>query len=288
MNMDDYNEERFAPDHNDIIRDIAKRTSSSDRVDREFRRDIYSRDNGKSIARLNFGLLCFLLGVFILAYVYFYLPNDSGNNVVVNQNSAVSDAEEKQDLRESKEESIEIINDDKPKHKGIKVYVVGEVKNPGIFSLPFDSRVDDAISAAGGLTDKAEPLSINLAKRIKDEDKIFVCPKGEDSSKSAIGNVTKSGVIEPREDEEPLKDTKISRNNEISNKDECSDLIDINTATEEELQKIPGVGPSISKSIVEHRQKLPDGKFTQKSQLKDVAGIGKSNYKKIEPHVDVR
>ena len=66
-----------------------------------------------------------------------------------------------------------------------------------------------------------------------------------------------------------------------------SNLINLNTATEEELQKIPGIGPSISKSILDYRKKLPNDRFTDLSQLKEVAGIGEKSYNKFAPFLKV-
>lgn len=292
--MDDHNEGRFVPNHSDIIRDIANRESynRADRVDRRLERETYSKDKGKSIAFINFGLLCFLLGGLILAYIY--LPIEGNDSNVVSNPSAISVAPVDDEEKDAKRDDAKGSNNDEKttvtaKHKGIKVYVVGAVKNPGIFSLPFDSRVDDAIQAAGGLTDKAEPLSVNLAKRIKDEDKIFVSSKQEDEKMTNDKEINKSGVIEPHEDEEPFNSNKTGKKDKVSKKgDNNSGLVNVNIASEEELQRVPGIGPSISKSIVDHRNKLPEGKFNSKDQLKDVAGIGKANYKKIEPYVDVR
>lgn len=278
---------------------------------------------------IGLGLLCFIIGAILITFIYSPL-NDRGAERVLdgtelaqsadkqtvassaagNQALNSGDTEAQNDdplIVEVDEETAQSLTADKKalptvgkvKLDGIKVYVVGAVKNPGIVTLPFDSRVDDAIKAAGGMSDNAEPLSVNLAKRIKDEDKIYVASKGETDSLSGTGVVEQradtSGIIAEKAKEASTGSSKAKDSNNTSNGDSKAGKVDsapaaeftvnLNTASEEELQKIPGVGPSISKSIIDHRNKLPDGKFTNKAQLKDVIGIGEASYSKLEPYV---
>ena len=277
---------------------------------------------------IGLGLLCFIIGAILITFIYSPL-NDRGAERVLdgtelaqsgkqtvtssatgNQalNSETNDSQSDEPLIvEVDEETAQSLTADKKalptvgkvKLDGIKVYVVGAVKNPGIVTLPFDSRVDDAIKAAGGMSDNAEPLSVNLAKRIKDEDKIYVASKGETDSLSGTGVVEQradtSGIIAEKAKEASTGSSKAKDSNNTSNGDSKAGKVDsapaaeftvnLNTASEEELQKIPGVGPSISKSIIDHRNKLPDGKFTNKAQLKDVIGVGDASYAKLEPYV---
>ena len=278
---------------------------------------------------IGLGLLCFIIGAILITFIYSPL-NDRGAERVLdgtelaqsadkqtvassaagNQALNSGDTEAQNDdplIVEVDEETAQSLTADKKalptvgkvKLDGIKVYVVGAVKNPGIVTLPFDSRVDDAIKAAGGMSDNAEPLSVNLAKRIKDEDKIYVAFKGETDSLSGTGVVEQradtSGIIAEKAREAAADGGKIKAkdsgksssagNNEKGDAASAEFTVNLNTASEEELQKIPGVGPSISKSIIDYRNKLPDGKFTNKAQLKDVIGIGEASYSKLEPYV---
>ena len=277
---------------------------------------------------IGLGLLCFIIGAILITFIYSPL-NDRGAERVLDETelaqsgkqtvtssangnqSLNSEATENQGdeplIVEVDEETAQSLTADKKalptvgkvKLDGIKVYVVGAVKNPGIVTLPFDSRVDDAIKAAGGMSDNAEPLSVNLAKRIKDEDKIYVAFKGETDSLSGTGVVEQradtSGIIAEKAREAAADGGKIKAkdsgksssagNNEKGDAASAEFTVNLNTASEEELQKIPGVGPSISKSIIDYRNKLPDGKFTNKAQLKDVIGIGEASYSKLEPYV---
>ncbi len=279
---------------------------------------------------IGLGLLCFIIGAILITFIYSPL-NDRGAERVLDgtelaqsgKQTVASSATGNQALNsdvtynqsdeplivEVDEEIAQGLTADKKtlptvgkvKLDGIKVYVVGAVKNPGIVTLPFDSRVDDAIKAAGGMSDNAEPLSVNLAKRIKDEDKIYVAAKGESDSLSGTGVVEQradtSGIIVEKAREAAADNGKVkAKNNSKANSGGSSEskgdstssaefTVNLNTASEEELQKIPGIGPSISKSIIDHRNKLPDGKFTNKAQLKDVIGVGEASYSKLEPYV---
>ena len=313
-----------------------KSSSSSSRSSGEWSENKANLNQESRRFIVSLGALCFVIGGILLFYLYgpwssdlalegspggaasslpvsgeiidSNLPGGSGGSVSTGEAGA--------------EVTLEIENTTQPKQKqataplrtkefkptsslpGIKVYVVGAVKNPGIVSLPFNSRVDDAIKAAGGMTAEAEPLSVNLAKRIKDEDKIYVASKTE-SSEVASQKVNpaileRSGVV-PQKDEllgmsantnkSESSATKSPKSKSESQDDAAppknSNLINLNTATEEELQKIPGIGPSISKSILDYRKKLPNGRFTDLSQLKEVSGIGKKSYNKFAPFLKV-
>ncbi|MBQ7502052.1 helix-hairpin-helix domain-containing protein [bacterium] len=306
------------------------------------------REKQKKKIAVSIGILCFLIGGLLLTFLYSPL-NERGAERVFTDGGGGNTAEsaagggsellpdaaadggakedsEKVELDVSQEQLEGLQPQVFRSAKGtIKVYVVGAVRNPGMVSLPFDARVDDAVKAAGGMTEDAEPLSVNLAKRIKDEDKIYVPSKGESSgtvgspagldnsgvmAHNTYGSAVPegSGVINVREpDRGKGADSRSSSKKEgakkkkpaaadsapaggqaesvVSEEVPDADRIDINTASEEELQKIPGVGPSISKSIVDYRSSLPEGRFTDKAQLKEVIGVGNSTYDKIEGYV---
>ncbi|MGM9991966.1 MAG: helix-hairpin-helix domain-containing protein [Candidatus Bruticola sp.] len=283
---------------------------------------------------IGLGLLCFIIGALLITFLYSPL-NERGASRVLDgtaigqsPNTEASSAEDPNITEKGAETNLDNGNNNdasiimevdskvlsegglqtdkktlpvvgKIKLDGIKVYVVGAVKRPGIVTLPFDSRVDDAIKAAGGMTNDAEPLSVNLAKRIKDEDKIYVAVKGENNTLSGTGVVEQksdtSGIVAEKTKNDtsrtsaPEAENSEKNNKANENKKEKSAefKINLNSATEEELQKIPGIGPSISKSIIDKRNSMPEGKFTNKAQLKDVIGVGDSNYSKFESYLDL-
>lgn len=140
----------------------------------------------------------------------------------------------------------------------ITVYITGAVSEPqSTISLPFGSRVQDAIDLVGGLTDEANLDLVNLAAIVRDGDQIHVpllsetTVENDDEATDSIALPTQSG----------------------------GDLVFINTATREELQTLPGIGVAMAQIIVEYRQ--DNGLFTSLEDLDSVPGIGPSTLEDI-------
>lgn len=129
----------------------------------------------------------------------------------------------------------------------ISVHVVGEVVSPGLYELPIGAKVQEAVVAAGGLTDKAQQSSVNLARTLSDGEQLFV---------SSI-EMAQSG------------------NGKLS----------LNLATAEQLDALPGIGPALSQRILEHRSKL--GSFQSVEELTEVSGIGPKLFAKIRDQLTV-
>jgi len=137
----------------------------------------------------------------------------------------------------------------------IYVDVTGEVIHPGVFQLPPNSRVIDAIKAAGGQGKFADLTTINLARIIKDGEQIYVDRKFPGSS-----GIRNSG----------------SRSNSI---------ININRASAKELESLPGIGPVLAARIIEYRKS--NGPFTSVDDLKKVPGVGGSKLAKFKEKISV-
>ena len=135
----------------------------------------------------------------------------------------------------------------------VVVYVSGAVASPGVLTLPSSSRVIDAITAAGGATPEADLESINLARIIVDGEQIRVGVVGE-SPPAASEAGTPSGTC-----------------------------IRLATATEAELQTLPGIGPALATRIISYRATHP--RLSTVEELDDVPGIGPSLIEKIRPGV---
>ena len=138
----------------------------------------------------------------------------------------------------------------------IKVHVLGAVVNPGVVSLPDGARVEDAIAAAGGLTDQADPADLNLAAFVSDGAQIVIGTKT-----SPAGQVNNGG-------------------GSGSSQTGC---VNLNTATNAQLQTLPGVGPVTAQKIIDWRD--AHGRFSAIAELQEVDGIGPKTMAQLEPHV---
>ncbi|NNU83048.1 ComEA family DNA-binding protein [Geobacillus sp. BMUD] len=139
------------------------------------------------------------------------------------------------------------------------VDVKGAVVNPGVYEVAADARIRDVIALAGGLTDEADETKINLAAKVRDEMMIYVPTKGEAApAPDAIGKSPSDGSRDGPQ-------------------------VAINTATEEELMQLPGIGPAKAKAIVAYREE--HGPFQQVEDLLNVAGIGEKTLEKLKPYL---
>ena len=153
------------------------------------------------------------------------------------------------------------------------IHIIGSVKNPGIVRLKEGSRIEDAIEAAGGLTENADISRVNLAYVVDDGTKIKIPSSQEEDigDEEIIGSGSGENII-------------IEENTTSSNK--SSQTININKATETELQTLPGIGASLASRIIEYRSQ--NGKFGSIEEIKNVNGIGDSKFENIKDLISVK
>lgn len=168
--------------------------------------------------------------------------------------------------------------------KKIKVHISGAIKNEGVFELDENSRIIDVIQQAGGLTEQSYTKYINLAEMLEDGSKIYIPTKEE------IENQEKQNEEqENKKDIETFKNTITINQNENNQKYKSTnqkiEKININTATQEELDSLPGVGASTANKILNYRKE--NGKFKTKEDIKNVSGIGESKFNKIKDLIEV-
>ena len=161
--------------------------------------------------------------------------------------------------------------------------IKGAVKKPGVYQLDSNLTVNDAINIAGGLTNEADTSIINLAKKIIDEMVIIIYTKEEVKNSNIVDTVIK--VVEkecicPNIENDGCLNNEITDN--ITNK-ENSNLVNINTASIEELKTINGIGESKAKKIIEYREQ--HGNFKNIEDIKNVEGIGDSLYETIKIYI---
>ena len=145
----------------------------------------------------------------------------------------------------------------------IKVHVMGAVIRPGVVTLPDGARVEDALEAAGGLTADADPAQLNLAAVVADGSQIIIGTK-----QHPLGQVN-GGTGGPAPVGASSTTTKVN----------------INTASQVELETLPGVGPVTAQKIITWREQ--HGRFTKIAELQEIDGIGPKTMAQLEPYVCV-
>lgn len=129
----------------------------------------------------------------------------------------------------------------------VTFYICGQVKNPGVYTLPEGSRVEDAIVAAGGALEEADLRQINLARYLKEEEQIIIYSKDEKVELPTDGKIR------------------------------------LNYATKEELMTLTGIGESKALEIISYRNE--HGGFQRKEELMNISGIKEGTYNKIKDEI---
>lgn len=139
----------------------------------------------------------------------------------------------------------------------LTVHAAGAVNTPGVYRLPAGSRVADLLNAAAGATADADLDQLNLAAPLSDGERILVPRRGE--TVAAAGNASGASNSQSK--------------------------VDLNTATAEELDKLPGIGPATAEAIIRHRETR--GRFRSVTELLEVRGIGEAKLEQLRPLVKV-
>ena len=211
----------------------------------------------------------------IIAFLYYIYTKEDDSIISTEENvidNVVGDSEENEE--NTKEEIGKII-----------VHVSGAVNKEGIVELEENSRISDAINKAEGLKENADTKNINLAFKLEDGMKIYIPTIGEKTeeneqsqNKNRIDETSKyvtssSGVVQEEQTNEQSEEKK-------------NEKININTATQTELETLPGIGPSTSLKIVNYREEK--GKFKTIEDIKEVSGIGDAKYENIKDLICVK
>lgn len=200
-------------------------------------------------------IVILLLVIIVVFIIFFNLYN---KNVTLNK---------KTNLEEITLDELEEIDEEKPKDENeaeeiIMVHISGQVYKPGLVQLKNGSRVIDAVNSAGGLKSEADLDRINLAKKLADEEKIYIPKIGEDN--------------------DIIDEVEISDGGSLENK---GNKININTCTKEELMNLPGIGEVLATRIVEYRESR---KFNSIEDIMNVSGIGNKKFENIKDFITVK
>lgn len=213
----------------------------------------------KRIIRISIFASIILIGItFIIGKEIFGI----GENVYVVSQDEVNDKEDIKSTDESnlefKGNNEEINKDEEENINDITIYVSGEVKNPGVITIKNNSRLLHAVEELGGFTQEADLNNVNLAIKLKDEQH-YIIPKIGEENISAINQVYSQVGY---------------------NSDAKSDKVNINIATIEELDKLPGVGEATANKITSYREE--NGEFKSIEEIKNVNGIGDKKYEELK------
>ncbi len=190
----------------------------------------------------------------IMVIVLISIFNFVNKNILTGKKDDIEDEIniEDLDIDSSEEEEID-------EEQVIMVHISGEVYKPGVVELNLGSRVIDAVNLAGGLKKDADSDKINLAKKLVDEEKIYIPKIGEETQSIESSN-----------------DLGTSNNN---------GLININICTKEELMSLPGIGDALAGRILEYREQ---NSFKTIEDIKNVSGIGEKRFESIKEFITVK
>ena len=205
-------------------------------------------------------IIIFIIALGVVYYANIMKTNDEFD--IDKQNLEVlNTSEENNNTEEDKEETEKIV-----------VHVSGAVKNEGVVELDKNSRVVDAIEAVGGVTENAYMKNVNLAEQLEDGSKIYIPTKEEAENEKQNTNYITSN-------------SNVGSGSSIANEKTKSGKININTATAEELDTLPGIGESTANKIINYREE--NGKFKSIEEIKEVSGIGDSKFEQIKDLIEI-
>lgn len=150
----------------------------------------------------------------------------------------------------------------------IYVHIAGEVANPGVVIAKEGDRIQDIIEKAGGVTELANLNKVNLAYKVEDGQKINIPNINDKDEEEYVSDNSGENVLEG--------ETTSGKNGKVN----------INTATQTELETLSGIGPSTASKIIKYREE--NGKFKTIEDIKNVSGIGDAKYKNIEDSITVK
>ena len=203
-------------------------------------------------------ILIFLGIVAIIGIAYYSYVSSKEENLNVSDTNELQVENQSNEIDEEEAEN---------KESKIKVHISGAVKNEGVYELEEDARIIDAIEKAGGTLEIADMKNVNLASKLEDGMKIYIPKQGEEvtSSNQEVGENIALGN---------------------TSKESAKGKININKASKEELDTLPGIGESTAEKIINYRKEHKS--FKSIEELKEVKGIGDAKFEEIKDLVDIK
>lgn len=214
--------------------------------------------------REKIGLTIFVIIMLLLVSIIYFNKNGNGNSAVevISKN-----VEEKADTSSNSVIPSNTATTTSSKSEAdIKVYISGEIVKPGVYTLSPGDRAERLVELAGGYTKNADTTALNLAMKLKDEDDF------------KIPNKLQGSTLVPTTTVSPLSGTSSSTPNKTA-------IIDINSATKEQLMDLPRIGEALSQRILDYREKM--GAFKDIKDITNVSGIGEKMFENIKDKISV-
>lgn len=213
-----------------------------------------------------------VLLIVVVTAVYFFL--NKGDEIVVekSKNNTVTTQQASSSAVEANENTE------------IKVYVVGAVNKPGVVILKKGQIIEDAVKLAGGFKEDADIESINLVYKLNENVMLKIKTKKEQSI--AQSNIQNSKDAKNESENASIKpsgcEIVLDSNGAIENQGSTSSskFVNINSASQEQLMELPGIGKGYAEKIIQYREKT--GRFKTKEDIKKVSGIGNAKYNSIK------
>jgi competence protein ComEA len=232
---------------------------------------------GKSGNKLSFlmiflGLLCFLVAA-VLGYSFKgrFGQDTAGKSSI---ESAMPVMEDTIDVSANNTPALQRLSSgvqtaQEESSKKWVVYITGSVKKPGVYEIPAGARIYQALEIAGGFSANADQEAVNLAAMLEDGSHIRFPAKGE----ANVNNAASPAAVQ------------VQTSGTQANKKRSSELININTAGQSDLEQLPGIGPKTALSIINYRD--ANGGFKRPEDLLLIKGIGAKKYDAIKSLVTV-
>ena len=185
--------------------------------------------------------------------------------------------EKKSEITSNKSTEKNNIQEESNNDDLVIVHIIGEVNNPGIVKLKQGERIVDAIEKAGGVTGDADLSKVNLAYVVSDGQKINI---------PNINNKEENFQYVTSEEGKNVLVEKENCNNNGNSIGKVNAKVNINTASQSELETLTGIGPLLAEKIVNYRKS--NGKFKAIEDLKNVGGIGEAKYDAIKNNICVK
>lgn len=228
--------------------------------------------------------------ILVITIIYGIWKENKGKLTIENtsKQSEITETENNEKiekLHNTNEETNTYIQKDETNKNKIVIYIIGEIKKEGVYELDENSRISDAIEKAGGTKENADLSQINLAYKIEDGMRIYIPKKGElVQDKEKIEDKTQEIVTGKSTD--ITNTTSVNTNLSINKKSKTDiEKINLNKATQTELETLPGIGPSTAEKIIAYRKE--NGNFKNIEDIMNVNGIGESKYNKIKDLISV-